>query len=211
LVSSFSRVLRHLSGDRSGAAMVEFSLIVTFVLALTGGLVEFTIVYGQWNAASKAMHLGTRLASVSDPIAADLKSMTDPGVPGSPWTTAYKIRCDGSTASCDSGNYDAAAMNTLIFGRGDNACGNSGAGQFPGMCDIFPKITPQNVVVTYEHTGLGFAARPGGPVPTITVELRGLKYDFALLKMVPGITSMTLPAMRTTATGEDLGTTWAQQ
>lgn len=202
--------VRRLGSDRSGAAMVEFSLIVMMVLMLTGGLVEFTLIYGQWNAASKAMHLGSRLASVSDPIASNLKSLTDPGIPGSPWTTAYTIRCSGATASCDAGSYDAAAMNTLIYGRGDSACGNTTTGQFPGMCDIFPKITPQNVVVTYQHTGLGFAARPGGPVPTITVELTGLQYDFALLNMVPSLSSMTLPPMRTTATGEDLGTTWSQ-
>jgi Flp pilus assembly protein TadG len=208
--SNLLTFIRRLGADRSGAAMVEFSLVVTMVLMLTGGLVEFTIIYGQWNAASKAMHLGSRLASVSDPIASNLKSLVDPGVPGSPWTTAYTIRCSGATSSCDAGTYDAAAMNTLIYGRGDATCGNNAPGQFPGMCDIFPNIRPQNVVVTYQHTGLGFAARPGGPVPTITVELTGLQYNFALLKMLPGLTNMTLPAMRTTATGEDLGTTWAQ-
>ena len=42
-------------------------------------------------------------------------------------------------------------------------------------------------------------------MPTITVELTGLTFDFVFLSSLLG--SITMPAMKTTATGEDLSTT----
>ena len=81
------------------------------------------------------------------------------------------------------------------------------------MCSMFSRIQKQHVTVTYKHTGLGFAGRPGtmpntfGPVPTITVELTGLTFNFILLRILPGFTSIAIPSMRTTITGEDLSTT----
>ena len=38
------------------------------------------------------------------------------------------------------------------------------------MCQIFSRIKPENVVVEYVHTGLGYAGRPGGPIPTIRLQ-----------------------------------------
>ena len=81
------------------------------------------------------------------------------------------------------------------------------ANQLAGMCDIFWRIAPQNVIVTYSHTGLGFAGRPGGPVPTIVMELTGLTFSLPFLNNVMGLAPITMPPMRTTATGEDLSTT----
>ena len=98
-------------------------------------------------------------------------------------------------------------MNTLVYGRGQTTCGTIGADRYPAMCDVFPRIRPENVIVTYRHTGLGFAGRPGGPVPTITVELTGLTYNYSFLAGLLGLGPVTMPPMRTTATGEDLATT----
>ncbi len=105
-------------------------------------------------------------------------------------------------------------MNTLVYGRGQTACGTIGADRMAGMCDIYDRIQPQNVIVTYEHTGLGFAGRPGsgghdgGPVPTITIELTGLSFDLIFLRGFLNRASITLPSMKTTAIGEDLATSF---
>ena len=87
-------------------------------------------------------------------------------------------------------------MNTIVYGRGQASCGAVGADQTPGMCDVFSRVQPQNVIVTYEQTGLGFAGRPGGPVPTITVELTGLTFNYVFLGGLFG--PITMPPMRTT-------------
>ena len=47
------------------------------------------------------------------------------------------------------------------------------------MCHFFPGLRRENVVVTYTATGLGYQTRPGGPVPTITVSLQNVTFQFS--------------------------------
>jgi len=200
----FERLVR-LRHARDGSAMIEFALIVSLLLLVTGGMVDFSLALYQWNAASKATQLGGRLAAVSDPVSSNISALSP--------TAAFSIVCSGSSASCTGGGtYSATAMNTLVYGRGKVACGAVALNQLAGMCDAYPSITASNVRVTYQQSayaisGLGFAGRPGGPVPTITVEITGLTFDFFFLNGLLGLAPMNMPTMRTTITGEDLSTT----
>jgi hypothetical protein len=197
--------------DRRGASMVEFAIIAFLLFVLTGGLVDFALGFYQWNSASKALQQGARLAAVSDPVDATLAGWdgldVSGTVPGGEFPAFTRV-CSGASQSCSGGTYSVTAMNTLVYGRGQNTCGVVGADRTPAMCDIFGRITPANVIVTYQQTGLGFAGRPGGPVPTITVEITNLTFEFAFLNGLMGFAPITMPAMKTTATGEDLTTTW---
>lgn len=201
-ISGFSR-------DTGGAAAVEFALVASLVLGASLGAVEFSYLFFQWNSASKAVQLGARLAAVSDPVSSDLKSLTGLGSgvePGDPMPYFERV-CDGQTQSCSNGGtYDPQAMNTLVYGLGGTGCQEVQTEAFPGMCDIFPQISAQNVIVKYVHTGLGFAGRPGGPVPTIVVELKGLSFEFVMVDDLLGLADIELPPFRTTITGEDLST-----
>jgi hypothetical protein len=193
--------------NTTGASMIEFAILAFLFFALTGGLIDFSLAFYEWNAASKALQQGARLASVSDPISSDLKTLTGlegGAAPGDPFPDFVRV-CSGASQSCTGGTYSATAMDTLVYGRGQTACGSLGADRYAGMCDIFWRIRPQHVVVTYRQTGLGFAGRPGGPVPTITVELTGLTFNLPFLGSLLG--PITMPPMRTTATGEDMSTT----
>lgn len=208
--------LKTFRSDERGAAMVEFSLVLMLVLLLTGGIVEFSLLFFQWNSATKALQQGVRLASVSNPVATGLTGMTGLGgtvTPGDKMPD-FKIVCTNASCACTgtacgaSYSVDTAALNTIVYGRGNGTtCGTVGLDKFPGMCDIYSKIKPENLLITYEQTGLGFAGRPGGPVPTITIELRGLTFGFVFLAALMKFTPITLPAMKTTATGEDLAST----
>jgi hypothetical protein len=60
------------------------------------------------------------------------------------------------------------------------------------------------VSIEYENTGLGFAGRPGGPVPTITLRLTGLTFELVGLGDLIGIPEITMPDFLVTMTGEDL-------
>jgi hypothetical protein len=102
--------------------------------------------------------------------------------------------------------YVAANMQRLVYGRGGGAtCGNVAADNGdPGMCDIFDRIAPENVSVEYENTGLGFAGRPAGPVPTIILRLTGLTFEFIGLGDLLGLPEITMPDFLVTMTGEDL-------
>lgn len=188
--------------------MAEFAIVVLVFVTIIGMVVDFSIALYQWNAASKALYQGARLASVSDPVSSDLSTLTglEGGAnPGDPFPNFTRV-CSGASASCSGGTYSAVAMQTLVYGRGQTTCGTLGPDGVAAMCDVFNRIRPVNVIVTYQQTGLGFAGRPGGPVPTITVELTGLTFNFIFLHGILGLPPIAMPPMRTTATGEDMKT-----
>ena len=70
---------------------------------------------------------------------------------------------------------------------------------------MFSRVGIDNVEITYSDTGLGFAYRAAGPIPTITVKLRNFPFQFYFLS---GITrffrNIQIPAEATAITGEDL-------
>jgi hypothetical protein len=97
-------------------------------------------------------------------------------------------------------------MNTIIFGRGSSSCTDATSFYSAGMCDIFSRIRPENVTITYVQTGLGYVGRPGGPVPTVVVALQNLPFEFFFLRGLLGFKNIPIPALTTAITGEDLST-----
>jgi hypothetical protein len=203
--------------DETGAVLVEISILLPIVITILCGSIDFLYAFYQWNAAAKAVQVGARIAAVSDPVAAGLNDLSNEVlVSGSvaskgpmPWFT---ISCDGSTQACScsgtclgiSANpYNTVAMDRIIFGRGSTSCTDTTSYYSIGMCDILPSITAANVRIVYTQTGLGYSGRPGGPVPTITVSLQDLQFQFFFLSFLLG-RSIPIPAMTTTITAEDL-------
>ncbi len=209
--------LARLRKDDEGAALAEFAVLISVFLLVLGGIIDFSMAFWQWNQAIKAVERGARIAAVSNPVASSLTALNpagcvNPGDPN-PQVSFPKITCDGSSSSCTGATgvtYNATAMNWIVYGRGQSACATSPTSAYAvGMCNILAKIKPQNVVVEYRQTGLGFCGRPGGPVPTIEVSLKSttahpLKFDFLFLGGLLGLNQITFPAVKTSITGEDL-------
>jgi hypothetical protein len=203
--------LKRLRSDTEGAAFLEFTIFVGAFFTILFGIIDFTYAYYQWNAATKAVQVGARLAAVSDPVASDL-SVPNWDVEGYESGDVVSIadgftyRCTGADQKCmDDGteyDYDAAAMDTIVYGRGNTECDSTTRNI--GMCNLFWPITPENVVVTYEYTGLGYAGRPTGPVPTIRVEVTGIPFQFFMLGALLGFGNIEIPGLGSTITGEDL-------
>lgn len=201
--------LQRLRDDTEGAAFLEFTVFAMFFFTLLFGIVEFSLAYYQWNAGTKAVQLGARLAAVSNPIAKELAMDTwdlAGYAPGDFVDVAdgFTIVCSGATAECnnDPDDYDAAAMNTLVYGRGNSACPDAAPNY--GMCHLFSRVKPEHVKVTYTYTGLGYAGRPGGPVPTIRVELVNIPMQFFFFDGLFGLNDYNIPGLASTVTGEDL-------
>jgi Flp pilus assembly protein TadG len=203
-------------GDEAGSVLVEFAVLLPVIVIIVFGSVDLLYAFYQWNAAAKAVAIGARIAAVSDPVAAGLNGLSNRvvlsglAVPRGQMPS-FTVACDGDTATCActgtctgmAGNsYDATAMNRIVFGRGSLSCGDASSIYTTGMCDVLASIKPANVVVSYQQTGLGFAGRPGGPVPTITVALQKMTFQFFFLEAL-GI-KIAMPAMTTTITAEDL-------
>ena len=106
--------------------------MIFFVL----GSIDFLFAFYEWNAATKAVQVGARIAAVSNPVASNLNALSAAVVsaslrPGSAMPS-FTVTCDGGTATCSCegtcigvAGYNAAAMNTIVYGRGSTACGDA--------------------------------------------------------------------------------------
>jgi hypothetical protein len=215
----FSRLRK----DVEGATMVEFAVVLSVLLLLVGGLIDFMNIFWQRNMLIKAVERGARIAAVSNPVAGGangLNAFDAPGgcIPGNSYPPgAFDCVCTGATGACAAGPigpcgaaYNAAAMNTIVTGRLGGACGIPGKNTYTlGMCDLFSALTAANVVVEYSDTGLGFCGRPGGPVPTITVSVgrppaRPVPLRYFFLAGLLTFPTLNFGTAQATITGEDL-------
>jgi len=205
--------------DNDGGVLVEATIMITIMFVFVLGSIDFLFAFYQWNAATKAVQVGVRIAAVSDPVARGLNGLSAGVVsaslrPGSAMPS-FTVTCDGGTSTCTChgackgvGGYNATAMYTIVFGRGSMACGDATSSYTAGMCDIFSRITPANVRIVYTQpaapAGLGYAGRPGGPVPTIKISLQDMPFRFFFLGDLLGFRNIQIPDAATTMTGEDL-------
>jgi len=224
------RILR----DADGAVLVEVTVMMTIIFVFVLGSIDFLFAFYQWNMAAKAAEVGARIAAVSAPVVqTDLTvptGLNTSASSGSPGETlpSYTVICNGGISTCTgcvnnadkkpicNNGYNLAAMQTIVFGRPDpNDKSTNGQVKttcsatptsfyYAGMCNMFDRITVAKVKVTYTNTGLGYAGRPGGLVPTITVQLQNIPFQFFFLGGLLGFANINIPAVTTTITGEDL-------
>ena len=197
--------LKRLRSDERGGVLVEATVMLVIIFTFVLGSVDFLMAMYQWNAAAKAVQLGARIAAVSAPVSSDLATMTGVGGgvnPGDPMPDFTRV-CDGAAATCSGGTFSATALDTIVYGRGSGNCTGATSYYNFGMCDVFNRIAPANVVITYTQTGLGYAGRPGGPVPTITVTLQNLPFRFFFLGGLMGFGNIQIAPIAT-ETGEDM-------
>ena len=209
LASAIPQLVR----DETGAVLVEVTVTMALIFVFILGSIDFLFAFYQWNAASKAVQVGARIAAVSDPVAIGLNELSaavvNSFVPPGSRMPAFLVRCERKTETCSCtgactgvGAYNRVAMNTIIFGRGSASCGDATSYYYAGMCDVFSRIVEANVIVQYVQTGLGYAGRPGGPVPTITISIEDLPFQFFFLSGMMG--KIRIPALTTSITAEDL-------
>ncbi|RWP03413.1 TadE/TadG family type IV pilus assembly protein [Mesorhizobium sp.] len=213
-------MIKRFTKSDAGAAMVEMAIVAPLLFTLVLGFVDFGYALYQWNAATKAVQLGARLASISDPVATALATAAPISAPGAPVVAAaygpFVCTYTAGTGGCTNGGAFNAVNFSRIF-RGDTAytdddtCPAITPAQRPttrpGMCHFFPRLHRDNIVVTYSATGLGYQTRLGGPVPTITVSLKTITFEFFFLGGLLGFDNLTMPSMLSTVTGEDLKST----
>ena len=173
----------------------------------------------QWNAAAKAVEIGARIAAVSDPIASGLTSIADalssgvasgspmPDFTVQPATAARRPARARAAHAAEWGRIRLTRWGSSFMGEPEMTIARLPASQyFAGMCNLHPAIAPQYVTVVYKQTGLGYAGRNLGPVPTITVSLNAassktkLPFKFFFLPFA----AINLPQVTTTITGEAL-------
>ena len=203
-------MLGHLRRDERGAVMVEFTLVVVLLLAATFAIVEFGLALFNWHLTEKAAERAARLAVVRPAVAVGVPDFYDRDTSISP-PPRFGTPCNDPSAPCA-----AVAPQECLVQVADRSttCANAALAQ--GIFDRMRALSPLalraggagQVAFVYEDSGLGFL---GGPyVPTVTVEVRNVPFQFLALGPLVGLLggtftdTITMPAMRTTAVGEDL-------
>ncbi|MER9295239.1 pilus assembly protein [Mesorhizobium sp. M0621] len=197
--------------------IVEFAISMVLLLVLTLGFVDFGYALYQWNAATKAVEIGARMASISTPVAPEIAAAGVATTPGNPIPVGnYDYLCNGATSTCScvgsgcvAGTFTAANFNRIFRGdaAGAGICPTRAASERPGMCQFFSRLQPANVLIRYTATGLGYQTRTSGSVPTITVSLQNMTFQFFFLGGLLGFADITMPSMLSTVTGEDMKST----
>ncbi|MCG5481028.1 TadE/TadG family type IV pilus assembly protein [Sinorhizobium alkalisoli] len=195
-----NRIITPFRQDESGIALAEAMLTFPIVLLVFAAFVEFGYAMSQWNQTVKALQYGARLAAVSDPLV-DSEDFDDAFPIGAtnPLNNGTATPNDATiSVSCGYGYdpCDAVVLNRIVLGSGGR----------PGINDINWRIQPENLVVTYQRSGLGYWGRPEGPVLTMRLEVRNVTFDLPILGGLLGLNQVQVPAHPVTITTEDLRT-----
>lgn len=189
-----------------GAVTVETALTIMMLIILTGGAIEASYAFYQYNGAQQAVRTGARIAATSDPVSRTVNTMTglsNGSVQGQSFP-AYEIICNDTTRRCSQGSYNNSAMQRIIFGPdGDGTCGATSRLR-RGMCDVFKDTNRARVDVAYISSGLGRTGYQGDPAPLVSVTLREVPLNFVFLDMVGLSGVIHLPPVEATLMGEDL-------
>lgn len=177
---SLRTFLRRFGHNRRGAGAAEFALILPVFLLFFLGMIDAGRFLYEVNRGEKATQIGARMAVVTDPIAADLKTVSYVGttVGGVTLTQGDRIPAealapiDCNASGCSSFGFDAAAFNNLLDGIQRRVYFGPGRG-----------IQASNLIVEYRGSGLGYAGNPDGMdiAPLVTVRLTGLSFSPILL------------------------------
>ncbi|MBJ3763654.1 pilus assembly protein [Maribius pontilimi] len=192
--------------DRRGISMTEALLVMPLLILTLAAAIEVSVVLFQWNQTVKALQVGARNAVVSDPLVDISALATYPtgSSTGSPISigTAVPISCQGATCI-------AARLDRLYYG-GDRRCLDATTA-IVGICDIAAFIPRDKIKITYTRSDLGYVNRPGGPIVSVSLEVRDLFFDFFILDDImkfftplglPG--GIAVPPHRVSVTSEDL-------
>lgn len=188
--------------DQSGAAAVEFALVVVLLVTFIFGAIDFSRLAWDWNRAATATQAGARLGIVNHMIAADLQNYD-----------GFGLLEEGELL----GLGQTVPINEINGGQ-PVVCTSTGCGEFGFDPDAFDRIVarmqqvhsgiqPENVVVEYTHVGLGFIGNPFGAdiSPMVTVSLRDMVFQF-VTPGLSGLAEINLPPFLTTLSGEDYTT-----
>jgi Flp pilus assembly pilin Flp len=185
-------ILRAFARDRRGAASAEFALVSMAFIAAMLSIIDASRLAWELNSAKAATRAGARFAAVSPMVSTKLATYSgvDSGIGNGepiPPNAALNVSCTSS--SCSSGGADAAAFAAIVA----------------RMQGYYGRVQPANVVVEYEHVGLGVSGTPNAPdvQPLVTVRLTGLTFAPGMLQVF-GIAPFNLPPVASTFSGEDL-------
>jgi TadE-like protein len=203
-------VANKLLRDVIGSVLVEYTIVFPIFILLILGTVDVSYMLFEWALASKAAYVGARTAAVSNPVAQNITSPNNytadqvqksgqlcfytsaPDTPLAPNGNCPSLGCVCTPAISDGTCADISAIYTCPPGWSEKAFTNTnGTGIFDRMITIFPRLTRQNVQISYQTNNLGFVGqtdlegRPGLSM-NVTVSIRCMTHQFFFINALMG-------------------------
>lgn len=191
--------IRRFTRLESGIALTEGLIVFPLMLLAIIVLIELGYMVTQWNFAAKGMQLAARKLVVSAPVVDPVAFNATFNPAAQAGGTVTPI--NGQSMTCTGYQCNRDMMDYLVEG-------GTAPSTWPGLRNYFltsPKLTPQDVTVTYTQTGLGYFGRPSGPVVTVRLNVsRATESPLPFLGALLNMSGFTLPPMTVTVTSEDL-------
>ena len=187
-------IRRAFAKNESGAATIEFVAVFFFFISMMMFVVELTIYQFMMASLEKAAEAGVRYAVVSSPAANSVAMENN--LDGDDWGDA----CAPTGGSCGTFTKRTCTGRTMSGCRGaqlDNIIEH--------MRRFNGSIERENVTVTYENTGIGFAGGPSAPLVTVSIDR--VQFKTGVIAMLIGNEAnglRTLPRRAASMTGEDM-------
>lgn len=157
-----SRPISALKRDTRGEALVGFALVLPMLVLLSIGTLEFMLSVFDYHRAGDATRRGARVAAIAAPMVSQDALLAGGAITCT--STGTAVSCGGVSASAP----------------------ESFAAIVSDMQIIQPAVAARHVDVTYRASGIGDATTPGGLIPLVTVQLRGLRHDYLMVSGMPG-------------------------
>jgi len=174
------RTARHLAFDVQGSVSISAAWLSGIFIVLFGSAVEMAYSYWQSNALQHAAKHGVRIATTTSPVADDLTLITglEGGAEVGDPMPDYQITCYGKTLSCTRGTFNQDAFDKIFYGLdNDGTCLETTAAR-RGMCDMFGRLRPENITITYQNSGMGRAGTPPDLIPVVTVSISQIQQNY---------------------------------
>lgn len=202
-IRTTSRRLRRFALDQSGAALVEYALVILLFLFLLFAIIDFGRLANAWVAANKATQIAARIAVVRPPVCPAVPELNVRG--NTTGTATFGAMCRLGTGVC------ADPGTITCQGNDTNA---TSAEIVQAIRPLMPPGTAaENLRFSYAFDpDLGFL---GGPyIPMVTVEFTEVDFVFVsqlgrIIGVMTGNTSdlggdLPMPGMSVSLPGEDL-------
>lgn len=194
--------------NESGAATVEFVAVFLGFVAVLMFVIETAVYLFFVGSVEKAAEAGARVAAVSWPVRGD-SDLLQPIRLSNNGDYGDSCNRSGGPNACRSYSTVDCGRNTgRNCGRGNN---NTRAQQafnqiVAEMRRYNANITTNNIRISYQDVGIGFAGGPRTPMVTVTVD--GMRYNtglYGLMAGSAGARQWLMPARSASMTGESLG------
>ena len=199
--------------DRTGSMFVEYAIVLPLFISLMLGTVDVAYMLFEWDLANKAAYVGARTAVVSSPVAQQIT--TNLTYNASAGQLCFNP-ANGSANTDSNGNDYCPTVSSVCTASGGGSCTNgytfdstAFATILGNMQAIFPRLQQQNVRISYQTNGLGFALQPGGLPMNVTVSITGMTHQFFFISSILSGTisaAPPIPAFSTTMQSEDMFT-----